>query len=79
MLLIHMGFAIVQEPKMAYRPDAAKGEFFWSGANSTHFFIHPEKKIVAVFMTQVASVGSPNPYGFYFGNEMRNTVYKDLK
>ena len=74
-----LGFAIVQEPKMAHRPDAAKGEFFWSGANSTHFFIHPEKKIVAVFMTQVASVGSPNPYGFYFGNEMRNTVYKDLK
>lgn len=74
-----LGFAIVQEPKMANRPAAAKGEFFWAGANSTHFFIHPEKKIVAVFMTQVASVGSPNPYGFYFGNEMRNAVYKGLK
>jgi len=32
-----------------------------------------------VFMTQVASVGSPNPYGFYFGNELRNAVYKDLR
>ncbi|MCM0042219.1 MAG: beta-lactamase family protein [Algoriphagus sp.] len=74
-----LGFAIVQEPKLANRPSAAKGEFFWAGANSTHFFINPTKKLVVVFMTQVASVGSPNPYGFYFGNELRNAVYKDLK
>jgi CubicO group peptidase (beta-lactamase class C family) len=74
-----LGFAIVQDPKMANRPAAAKGEFFWAGANSTHFFINPGKKLVVVFMTQVASVGSPNPYGFYFGNELRNAVYKDLR
>jgi CubicO group peptidase (beta-lactamase class C family) len=74
-----LGFAIVQEPKLANRPAAAKGEFFWAGANSTHFFINPAKKLVVVFMTQVASVGSPNPYGFYFGNELRNAVYKDLR
>ena len=74
-----LGFAIVQEPSLANRPAAAKGEFFWAGANSTHFFINPAKKLVVVFMTQVASVGSPNPYGFYFGNELRNAVYKELK
>lgn len=74
-----LGFALVLDPKLASRPAATKGEYFWSGANSTHFFINPKKKIVAVFMTQVASVGSPNPYGFYFGNEMRNAVYMDLK
>ena len=73
-----LGFAIVQDPELANRPAASKGEFFWSGANSTHFFINPEKKLIAVFMTQVASVGSPNPYGFYFGNEMRNTIYKSI-
>jgi CubicO group peptidase (beta-lactamase class C family) len=73
-----LGFAIVQDPEMANRPSAAKGEYFWAGANSTHFFIHPDKKLVAVFMTQVASVGSPNPYGFYFGNEMRNSIYRAL-
>lgn len=73
-----LGFAIVQDPKKANRSKSAKGEYFWSGANSTHFFINPEKKIVAVFMTQVASVGSPNPYGFYFGNEMRNSIYKRI-
>ena len=60
-------------------PAAAKGEYFWAGANSTHFFINPDKKIVVVFMTQVASVGAPNPYGFYFSNELRNVIYKDLK
>ena len=74
-----LGFAIVQEPKMANRPAEAKGEYFWGGANSTHFFINPAKKLVVVFMTQVASVGNPNPYGFYFSNELRNVVYKDLK
>jgi CubicO group peptidase (beta-lactamase class C family) len=74
-----LGFAVVQEPNQANRPAAAKGEYFWSGANSTHFFINPDKKIVVVFMTQVASVGAPNPYGFYFSNELRNVIYKDLK
>lgn len=73
-----LGFAIVQDPKNAHRSAAANGEYFWSGANSTHFFINPKKKVVVVFMTQVASVGTPNPYGFYFGNELRNAVYKDL-
>lgn len=74
-----LGFAVVQQPKKANRNNSAKGEYFWSGANSTHFFINPEKKLVVVFMTQVASVGSPNPYGFYFGNEMRKAIYKGLE
>jgi CubicO group peptidase (beta-lactamase class C family) len=73
-----LGFAIVQDPKKADRTTSAKGEYFWAGANSTHFFVNPKKKIVAVFMTQVGSVGAVNPYGFYFGNEMRNTIYKNL-
>jgi len=74
-----LGFAVVQNPKAAQRESLAKGEFFWAGANSTHFFVNPKKKLVAVFMTQVGSVGTPNPYGFYFGNEMRRTIYQGLK
>ena len=74
-----LGFAVVQDPKAAQRESLAKGEFFWAGANSTHFFVNPKKKLVAVFMTQVGSVGTPNPYGFYFGNEMRRTIYQGLK
>jgi len=74
-----LGFAVVQDPKAAKREPLAKGEYFWAGANSTHFFVNPKKKLVAVFMTQVGSVGTPNPYGFYFGNEMRRTIYQGLK
>jgi CubicO group peptidase (beta-lactamase class C family) len=74
-----LGFAVVQDPKAGKRESLAKGEFFWAGANSTHFFVNPKKKLVAVFMTQVGSVGTPNPYAFYFGNEMRRTIYQGLK
>ena len=74
-----LGFAVVKDPKAAQRESQSKGEFFWAGANSTHFLINPKKRLVAVFMTQVASVGTPNPYGFYFGNEMRRTIYQGLK
>jgi CubicO group peptidase (beta-lactamase class C family) len=74
-----LGFAVVQDAKAAKRESLAKGEFFWAGANSTHFFVNPKKKLVAVFMTQVGSVGTPNPYAFYFGNEMRRTIYQGLK
>ena len=74
-----LGFAVVKAPKAAQRESQSKGEFFWAGANSTHFFVNPKKRLVAVFMTQVASVGTPNPYGFYFGSEMRRTIYQGLK
>lgn len=73
-----LGFAVLQDAKKAQREAAAKGEYFWAGANSTHFFVNPKKKLVAVFMTQVGSVGAPNPYGFYFGNEMRKTIYQGI-
>jgi CubicO group peptidase (beta-lactamase class C family) len=74
-----LGFAIVKDPAQAGRTSATKGEFFWSGANSTYFFVNPSKKLIGVFMTQVASVGNPNPYGFYFGNQMRTSIYKGVE
>lgn len=77
-----LGFAVVKDPKAAQRESQSKGEFFWAGVNSTHFFVNPKKKLVAVFMTQVVDLwvmGTPNPYGFYFGNEMRRTIYQGLK
>lgn len=74
-----LGLAIVQDPARAQRTAATKGEFFWSGANSTYFFVNPSKKLVGIFMTQVASVGNPNPYGFYFGDQMRASIYKGVE
>ncbi len=34
------------------------GSFGWSGAFNTHFFIDPQEKVVAIFMTQVANLES---------------------
>ena len=73
-----LGFCILQDPAKALRTENAKGELFWMGANTTHFFVNPEKKLIGMFMTQVASVGNPNPYGFYFSNKMRETIYNDV-
>ena len=74
-----LGLAILQDPAKAKRTDLAKGEYFWSGANSTYFFVNPSKKLVGVFMTQIASVGIANPYGFYFGDQMRASIYKGVE
>ncbi|MFN5055447.1 MAG: serine hydrolase domain-containing protein [Bacteroidota bacterium] len=74
-----LGLAILKDPAKAGRTIAANGEYFWSGANATYFFVNPSKKIIGVFMTQIASVGNPNPYGFYFGDQMRASIYKGLE
>lgn len=74
-----LGLAILQDPAKAKRNDVTKGEFFWSGANATYFFVNPSKKLIGIFMTQIASVGTPNPYGFYFGDQMRTAIYKGVK
>jgi CubicO group peptidase (beta-lactamase class C family) len=74
-----LGFAILKDPAKAGRTIAGKGEYFWSGANATYFFVNPSKKMIGVFMTQIASVGNPNPYGFYFGDQMRASIYKGLE
>lgn len=74
-----LGLAILQDPAKAKRTDATKGEFFWSGANATYFFVNPSKKLIGIFMTQIAKVGIPNPYGFYFGDQMRTAIYKGVE
>jgi CubicO group peptidase (beta-lactamase class C family) len=43
------------------------GEFFWSGAASTAFWIDPKEQLAAVFMTQV------------IGSEARLTLRRDLR
>ncbi|MEI8073861.1 MAG: serine hydrolase domain-containing protein [Bacteroidota bacterium] len=74
-----LGLCVLKDPAIAKRDNAAKGEFFWSGANATHFFVNPTQKLVAVFMTQIGFMPNRNPYGFYFGDEFRKNIYKDLK
>ena len=73
-----LGLAVLNNAAEADRTSKAEGEFFWSGANSTYFFVNPSKNLIGIFMTQVASVGTPNPYGFYFGDQMRASIYKSV-
>ena len=73
-----LGFAIVHDPAKARRTSSTQSEFFWGGANSTFFFVNPSRKLIGVFMTQIASVGTPNPYGFYYSDRMRASIYKGL-
>lgn len=73
-----LGLAVLKNAAEADRTSKAGGEFFWSGANSTYFFVNPSKNLIGIFMTQVASVGTPNPYGFYFGDQMRASIYKSV-
>lgn len=74
-----LGFGIVKDAKLAGRSELANGEFFWSGANSTYFFVNPKLNLVAIFMTQIGFLPNPNPYHFYYGDAFRTAVYKDLK
>ncbi len=74
-----LGLCVLKDPSIPKRDNAAKGEFFWSGANATHFFVNPSQKLVAVFMTQIGFMPNRNPYGFYFGDEFRKNIYMDIK
>lgn len=47
----------------------SKGQFFWSGAYSTFFFVAPEEKMFSVLMTQ------RSPYTGKYGDAMWKYVY----
>ncbi|MGE0665188.1 MAG: serine hydrolase domain-containing protein [Sphingomonadales bacterium] len=49
------------------------GEFNWAGAASTHFFVDPQEKIVAVLMTQLF----PDKHGMRA--ELKNLTYQALE
>lgn len=74
-----LGFGVLNDPTMAKRTNVSAGEYFWSGANSTHFFVNPNDKVIGIFMTQIGALTSPNPYQFYFGDEFRKGVYEGIK
>jgi len=46
-----LDFAVITDPGKVDYP-ASEGEFFWTGALSTTFFIDPAQDIVAILMTQ---------------------------
>jgi CubicO group peptidase (beta-lactamase class C family) len=74
-----LGFGVLLDSFAADRPNVPNGEFLWSGAYSTHFFINPEMNLIGVFMTQIGWSPNPNPYLFYFGDQMRRFTYLAFK
>jgi len=48
------------------------GQYYWSGAYCTYFFIDPKEELISILMTQIA------PYSNYYGNKMRQFVYQAL-
>jgi CubicO group peptidase (beta-lactamase class C family) len=68
-----LGFGVVLDPAKAQLA-ASRGEFYWSGAASTHFWVDPSEDLTAVFMTQLFSLGRPST----LGRELRAMVYAAL-
>ncbi|MHA8051161.1 serine hydrolase domain-containing protein [Aquirufa sp. ROCK-SH2] len=74
-----IGFGMLKDPMLANRTNVSVGEYFWSGANSTHFFVNPKDDVIGIFMTQIGALTTPNPYQFYFSDEFRTGVYEGIK
>ena len=52
-----LGFEVIEQPGRAPRYGAA-GEFSWSGAYHTSFWVDPAEKLAVVFMTQLMPAGT---------------------
>ena len=66
-----LGFGIVNDPEYL-RSSGSVGEYYWSGAAGTFFWIDPEKEIVVVTLIQLIN----NPYPIK--QEIKEAVYQSL-
>lgn len=48
------------------------GQYYWSGAYCTYFFIDPEEEMIAILMSQL------QPYSNYYGSKMRQYIYQTI-
>tara|TARA_R110002050_G_scaffold298901_1_gene463110 strand:+ start:50056 stop:51378 length:1323 start_codon:yes stop_codon:yes gene_type:complete len=48
------------------------GQYYWSGAYCTYFFIDPKEEMIVILMSQL------QPYSNYYGEKMRQLVYQSL-
>ncbi|TQO37262.1 CubicO group peptidase (beta-lactamase class C family) [Arenibacter algicola] len=48
------------------------GQYYWSGAYCTYFFIDPKEELIVILMSQL------QPYNNYYGEKMRQMVYQSL-
>lgn len=66
------GFAVLENLAEAKKLGSV-GQYFWSGAFCTFFFIDPKEDLISIFMTQM------NPYSNYWGDKMRQMVYQSIQ
>ncbi|WP_413810695.1 serine hydrolase domain-containing protein [Streptomyces sp. OE57] len=69
-----LGFSVVIDPVSA-RSMGNKGEFGWSGAANTHFFVDPVDGVTALFFTQVVTWGQRR---IPLRRQLRSLVYQAL-
>lgn len=69
-----LGFSVVLDPISA-RSMGNRGEFGWSGAANTHFFVDPVDGVTAVFCTQVVTWGQRR---IPLRRQLRSLVYQAL-
>lgn len=48
------------------------GQYYWSGAYCTYFFVDPKEEMVAILMTQL------QPYSNYYGEKLRQFTYQAI-
>ena len=65
------GFAVLEDVS-ATNNLGSKGLFYWAGAFNTHFFIDPNEKLIAIFMTQTSA------FDFYYHQKLRQLVYQAI-
>lgn len=50
----------------------SEGQYYWSGAYCTYFFIDPKEKLISILMLQI------QPYSNYYNQKMRQFVYQSF-
>ena len=66
-----LGFGVTTD-LAASKTLGSVGQYYWSGAYCTYFFIDPKEELIVILMSQL------QPYSNYYGDKMRQMVYQSL-
>ena len=66
-----LGFGVTTDVA-AGKELGSKGQYYWSGAYCTYFFIDPEEELVAILMSQL------QPYSNFYASKLRQYVYQTI-
>lgn len=66
-----LGFGVTADVA-ASKTLGSVGQYYWSGAYCTYFFIDPKEELIVIQMSQL------QPYSNYYGEKMRQLVYQSL-